>query len=289
MNHQYISIGIPIYNAEKFLDYAITSVLAQTHQNWELILIDDGSTDRSLEIAKKYEALDSRIKVISDGLNKKLPARLNQLIDESKYDYIARMDADDMMHPKRLETQLKFLENNPQFDLVSTGLISIDAGNKAYNYRHVPILLTRFPDPLKKYPITHPSVFAKKSWYLRNKYSTQYPRCEDFELWCRAISNQDFNMAVLPDLLLYYREEGNIDATKMINSYNDNFRVYTKYSGGFSIKRFFSLTVKKGIVIALDKVGKLQALSKLRNKQSPSIVLIKEHQEIINKIINMTA
>lgn len=285
MKESYISVGIPIYNAEKFLDYAITSVLAQTHQNWELILIDDGSTDNSLEIAKKYEALDSRIKVISDGLNKKLPARLNQLIDESKYDYIARMDADDMMHPKRLETQLKFLEDNPQFDLVSTGLVSIDADNLAYNYRHVPKMLTEFPNPLQAYPITHPSVFARKAWYLRNKYSTQYPRCEDFELWCRAISNQDFNMAILPDLLLYYREEGNIEASKMINSYNDGFRVYTKYYGGFDIKQFLKISLKKGVVVALDKAGKLQALSKLRNKQSPSMALIKKHQKVINSII----
>ena len=111
MNNQtYISIGIPIYNAEAYLEDAIKSILAQTHELWELILIDDGSTDASLTIAKRFAESDHRIKVISDGINKKLPARLNQLIEEANYDYIARMDADDLIHPDRLAIQLSFLE-----------------------------------------------------------------------------------------------------------------------------------------------------------------------------------
>ena len=124
-----ISIGIPFYNAEKYLEDAIFSVLAQTYEFWELILIDDGSSDNSLVIANMYAKKDSRIRVISDGMNKKLPYRLNQLIQESTGDFIARMDADDIMHPERLEKQLRFLETNKRYDLVSTGLVSIDNDN----------------------------------------------------------------------------------------------------------------------------------------------------------------
>ncbi|MCW1511070.1 glycosyltransferase family 2 protein, partial [Acinetobacter baumannii] len=97
-----ISIGIPFYNAENFLANAIQSVINQSFKDWELILVDDGSTDKSLDIAREFEKKDNRIKVISDGLNLKLPARLNQIITISKYDFIARMDADDIMHPDRL-------------------------------------------------------------------------------------------------------------------------------------------------------------------------------------------
>ena len=96
-----ISVGIPFYNSEKYLADAIKSVLAQTFQNWELILVDDGSTDNSLETAREFEKQDSRIRVISDGKNKKLPARLNQIIAESKGEYIARMDAESFAETNR--------------------------------------------------------------------------------------------------------------------------------------------------------------------------------------------
>ena len=139
-----LSVGIPFYNAEQYLDFAIQSVLAQSYENWELILLDDGSTDDSLRIANKFTKIDKRIRVISDGENKKLPYRLNQLITESKGDFFARMDADDLMHPNRLEKQLRFLENNTKYDLVSSGLISIDNANKVQGYRCVTELYDDF-------------------------------------------------------------------------------------------------------------------------------------------------
>ena len=159
-NQTYISIGIPIYNAEAYLEDAINSILAQTHELWELILIDDGSTDASLAIAKRFEEADHRIRVIADGINKKLPARLNQLIEEANYDYIARMDADDLIHPDRLAIQLSFLEKNPNYDLVSTGVVSIDNFNKVYGCRHVDQIYTEFKEIAAAYPIVHAAVLA---------------------------------------------------------------------------------------------------------------------------------
>lgn len=103
-----ITIGIPFYNAEAYLADAIKSVLAQTFKEWELILVDDGSSDNSLKIAKEFEKKDSRIRVISDGLNKKLPARLNQIINKARFNIIARMDADDLMDIERSEKQYFF-------------------------------------------------------------------------------------------------------------------------------------------------------------------------------------
>ena len=166
-----ISIGIPFYNAEKYLKFAIQSVITQSYQNWELILVDDGSSDNSLEVAQEFALKDARIRVICDGRNKKLPYRLNQLVVESKGEFIARMDADDVMHPERLEKQLAFLENNKNFDLVSSGLISINNFNQVKGYRCVSELYSDFNVPKLSYPIVHPSVMARKSWYLRNQYS----------------------------------------------------------------------------------------------------------------------
>lgn len=100
-----VYVGIPFYNAEKYLDYAIRSVLNQTYTNWKMTLIDDGSTDSSLALARKYTS-DTRVKVISDGRNKGLVYRLNELVKLSDCKYFVRMDADDIMHPQRLENNL---------------------------------------------------------------------------------------------------------------------------------------------------------------------------------------
>ncbi|MGP4732864.1 MULTISPECIES: glycosyltransferase family 2 protein [unclassified Psychrobacter] len=283
-SHAYISIGIPIYNAEAYLATAIKSIWAQTHELWELILIDDGSTDNSLAIAKQFEKVDSRIRVISDGYNKKLPARLNQLIDESKYDYIARMDADDLIHPDRLAIQINFLENNPSYDLVSTGVVSIDAQNKVYGCRHVDDLYAGFESVETAYPIVHASILAKKSWYERNRYNENYPRSEDYDLWCRAISKQDLRLAVLPDLLYYYREEGNLSLAKIVRSYKDSLTTYSEYKKT-NIVDSAKLEAKIGAVRLLDSLGLLQKIANKRNKITMSEELKDSHQAVVDGLV----
>lgn len=279
-----ITIGIPFYNSQQYLGYAIESVLSQTYENWELILVDDGSSDNSLAIANMYAENDSRIRVISDGRNKKLPYRLNQLIEESKGDFIARMDADDIMHPERLEKQLSFLETNKRYDLVSTGLVSIDNDNIVKGYRRVESLYDDISNIETSYPIVHPTVMARRSWFERNKYSEEYPRAEDFELWTRAISNSDFKMAVLPDLLLYYREEGNLSMDKILNTYSDVFKIYSSY---YPHKKFnlnaIKVNLKMLIVKGFHYSGNLQILASRRNSsfsEAESII----HQDILDKI-----
>lgn len=287
-NSLLVSVGIPFYNAQQYLGYAIESVLSQTHQNWKLILVDDGSSDNSLAIANSYAKKDSRIRVISDGKNMKLPYRLNQLIEESKGDFIARMDADDVMHPDRLEKQLNFLEDNKRYDLVSTGLISIDNYNIVKGYRKVESLYDDFTNIKTSYPIVHPSVMARRSWFERNKYSEKYPRAEDFELWTRAISNNDFKMAVLPSLLLYYREEGNLSKTKLINSYKDILKIYNKYySGKNSNINFLKTNIKISIVKFLSLSGNLQKLAVRRNSCFASGEEQDSIQYLLNKIIKV--
>ena len=281
-----ITIGIPIYNAEKYLADAIKSVLVQTYRCWELILVDDGSSDRSLQIAHDFSAKDKRIRVISDGENKKLPYRLNQLIDESKGFFIVRMDADDIMHPERLEIQLRFLEENKEYDLVSTGLISINSGNLVKGFRHVGMLYSDFTKPKLSYPIVHPSVMARKSWFERNQYSERYPRAEDFELWTRSIINNDFRMAVLPDLLLYYREEGNLSIVKIINSYNDTKKIYSKYHSKNALdKEILKLNLKILAAKIFYYTGNLQKLANRRNKKFDHVDL-ENYQKLLNQVVS---
>lgn len=283
----YISIGIPIYNAENYVADAIKSVLAQSYPYWELILVDDGSSDNSLRIAQDFECSDSRIRVISDGENRKLPYRLNQLIQASKGEFIARMDADDIMHPDRLKIQIEFLNQNNNYDLVSSGLVSIDSKNKVKGFRCVEKLFDDFTLLKLNYPIVHPSIMARRSWFERNKYSEKYPRAEDFELWTRAIVSHDFKMAVLPDLLLYYREEGNLSKDKIINSYQDLLRIYINYSKKeFSIV-FLKMYLKIFIVNLMFYTGNLQKIAKRRNKFFKHAEIESDFQKTLDNIVGI--
>lgn len=267
----FVSIGIPFFNAEKYLALCIESVLAQTHENWELILIDDGSTDKSLEIALSYK--DKRIKVISDKLNRKLPARLNEIIEIAQYDYIARMDADDIMSPVRIQKQLEYLINHPNIDLVSTSLYSISNNNKLNGVR-----TCRLTSPTKKQVllgnsgIVHASLLVKKEWYKRNKYNEKIYTAQDYELWVSAMVNNDLKVGFLKDYLYYYREEDNVTKKKMIYSYKTQIKVIKKYYKGIlSFDEYILTLIKIYIKIFITYIfyylSIMEIIYKLRNKE----------------------
>ena len=124
-NRPAVTVGMPFRNPGPFLEYAVRSLFAQTFDDWELVLIDDGSTDESVKLAAGID--DARVRLIRDGRALGLVPRLNQVIDLSRGRYIARMDADDMIHPHRLSAQLEFLEKNTGTDVVDSGAVILDA------------------------------------------------------------------------------------------------------------------------------------------------------------------
>lgn len=199
-----VSIGMPVFNCEKTLEPALNSILNQTYQNWELFLIDDGSQDKTLDIADSFK--DSRIKIIADGLNQQLPNRLNQAIDLSKGKYFARMDGDDISYPQRLQIQVSYLENHPQIDLLTTGCITFSGngnprGKNSQERSHSKIC--RYP--WKDFGLTHPTWMGKLSWFRKYKYSPQAIRMEDQEILLR--SYQSSNFTTISNILLGYRVE----------------------------------------------------------------------------------
>ncbi|KND19543.1 hypothetical protein AFK20_10745 [Enhydrobacter aerosaccus] len=205
----FISVGIPFFNAEQFLSKAIESVISQSYDNWELLLLDDGSNDGSLEIAKRFEQHDNRVKVFSDGKNKGLGARLNELAILSNGEYIARMDADDIMHPKRLETQLQILKDNPSIDVLGTNAYVIDENNLVFGMRY-----RENSGMTKVEHFIHPTIMAKKQWFVDNPYDEKAIRIEDAELWYRTKLISNFMMTNEP--LLFYREFGSYYYPKYI-------------------------------------------------------------------------
>lgn len=285
-----ISIGIPIYNAEDFLADAINSIIAQSYTNWELILIDDGSKDKSLEIAKTFESQDNRIRVISDGVNKKLPARLNQIIYEANGDYIARMDADDMVHSERLAKQLDFLQSNPEFDLVSTSLISIKNNNEIIGIRtYLPKQITKKDALLGQAGIVHASILAKKSWYQRNLYNEVNALAEDYELLLTAAINNDLKVGFLPEYLYYYREESSATKKKMLKGYNTQMQIISKYYNSILSEKDYQnimrkFAAKKMIVNIADAMKMMHIILNRRSKREVSTVIRNEYEKQLNII-----
>lgn len=254
----YISIGIPFYNAEKYLEDAICSILAQTHIHWELLLVDDGSTDSSLLLAKRYAEKDKRIRVLSDGKNKKLPYRLNQIIDESKYDYIARMDADDLISSTRLEKQVNYLYNSDNIDLISTGILSLKNDLTLVGYRNTPSekLINQSDAVIGTTGIIHASVMARKSWYRRNRYNEANLLAEDYELWLNAFLKDDLRVGFIEEPLYYYREEQSITLKKLLKAYNTQIAIINSLSKEY-ISSFDKLKYTSKIKIKITIVKSL--------------------------------
>ncbi|QIO04551.1 glycosyltransferase family 2 protein [Acinetobacter shaoyimingii] len=287
MMSKYVSIGIPFYNAEKFFSDAIQSVLYQTYQNWELILIDDGSTDKSLEIANRFAEKDSRIRVISDGQNRKLPARLNQLIELSQYDYIARMDADDLMHPERLEQQIRYMSEH-DIDVLGTSYYTIDKNNQVVDKRIFDIQSFTKKDFFNgNYYICHPSILAKKAWYLKNKYNENADRAEDYELWLRSVLNNDFNTHILPTPLMFYREDGSISKTKLVNSYKTTLAIFHLHKKKFTASEYFYVYLRNMTKIFLVSHLYSDAFEKyLLKRRSTTNSLDQSDKEDLNQKIS---
>lgn len=285
-----VSVGIPIYNAEKFLENAIKSVLNQTFQDFELILIDDGSTDNSLEIARNFEKMDSRIRVIHDGQNKRLPDRLNQLILESKFDLIARMDADDIMHPERLERQVDLLRNS-SYDLVSTSYFTINSKDRVVSSRIITKEELKLDDfLLGNYYILHPSILAKKSWYLEHLYDPYFDRAEDYELWFRSKLSNTLNIKIMKDSLMFYREEGSVSKSKQLNSYYSTNKILDTYKDCLSGFSFTKAKIRNNLKIIIFKLFYSKAfesyLVKRRNKFNPDSESLESAQKILNDILS---
>lgn len=199
-----VSIGIPFYNAQDFLEQAILSVLNQDYKSFELLLIDDGSTDKSLDIAYRFQ--DERIKVIHDGQNKGLSARLNELVALSIGEYFVRMDADDIMFPQRISRQLAYLQQHNEVDVVGCSAVTIDIKNKITGIICYPEHPNNISNVIKHQCFIHPSIMAKRSWFVQNPYDEGAIRMEDYNLWMRTFSKYRFYNIVEP--LLFYRVSG---------------------------------------------------------------------------------
>lgn len=218
MDDPVVSIAIPVYNGEKFLRMAIQSVLNQTYKKWILFLINDGSTDDSLIIMQEFAAKDNRIKIINDGCNRGLVSRLNQSIALAETKYYARMDADDIMHIKRIEEQVSFLDKNPKIDVLGTSIMTIDSRNS---------IIGSGLSCGKVDHLIHPTIMGRTNWFKSNPYMKWALRAEDTELWFRTSCRSSFWALDKP--LLFYREFGVTTLRKCLQSQKTLILIYANY------------------------------------------------------------
>lgn len=221
-----LTVGLPFFNNEHTLANAVKSVLSQSFTDWEMILIDDGSTDGSVEIAAAMTKIDSRISLVSDGMNRGLITRLNQIIGMAKGEFIARMDADDMMLPEKLQSQMEILMKNKQIDVIDTAAYTINEKDEPTGLRGTEDIATERKQVIKNVLLFHPTVIAKTSWFKLNLYSSDFLRAEDYELWNRAFDNTVFYRIKKP--LFLYRE-GNVNVKNYILSMRSVRKIIKRY------------------------------------------------------------
>lgn len=199
-----ISVILPVYNGERFLREAIESILNQTFKDFELILVNDGSTDRSEEIMKSYQ--DHRIVRLDNGENLGLSKSYNRAIERARGEYIARMDADDVSDPKRLERQLSFLKRHPHVDIVGSGIVFIDENGQSRGQKHPQEdhALIKFSS-LFSTPMMHPTIMGKTSVFKTYHYNEGLHNSEDYELWSRLLFESKTHFANIWEQLLKYR------------------------------------------------------------------------------------
>ena len=232
-----ISVIMSVYNGENYLKEAIESVINQTFQNWELLVIHDCSKDSTLEILEEFSKKDSRIKIHTNEVNLKLPSSLNKAISLSTGKYIARMDADDICLPQRFEKQFKFMEENSHVQLsscrfltVKNGVYQLGGAGARCDSDAIDAML------LMANPILHPGVFARAEVFKQFNYDTSLTCTEDLELWTRLALNKQ-KMQILPEYLLIYRlHDKQITSTTLERQHTEVLKIQNKYYSALADK-----------------------------------------------------
>lgn len=200
-----VSVVMPLYNAKQYLVPAIESILSQTLKNFELILINDASTDKTLRIINKFKKKDKRIRVINNRKNLRMAQSLNLGIEAAESDIIARMDQDDIAFPDRLIAQYTFLKKHPKVAVVGNDIILIDEDDEVIGKRTYPTTSKGLKKIMFRYsPFAHPTVMFRKNALKKiGGYSNDKHPCEDIDLWFRLGKRYEF--ASIPQFLLKYR------------------------------------------------------------------------------------
>ncbi len=234
-----VSIITPMFNSETYISETVNSVLNQTYTNWELLLIDDGSIDRTLEIAGTLASKHANIKLLKNPINQGAAISRNKGITESKGDYIAFLDADDMWKPEKLEKQISFMTNErcnvcfSSYELINENEQPLHKTVKA-----LPVLT--YQKLLKSNYIGNLTGIYNAE--VLGKITTPNLRKrQDWLLWLEAIKKSGKPAKSLSEPLAYYRVRENSMSSNKFNLLKYNYWVYKKGLGFSTVKSFYHL------------------------------------------------
>ncbi len=222
-----ISVVMSVKNGMPYLENAVNSILNQSYKNFEFIIVDDASDDNTpnfLNIIK-----DNRVILIKNKKSLGLAASLNKSLRIAKGEYIARMDADDISLPNRIEIQVNFMNNHKTVDLCGTWVALIDQNNNKIGKIHYPISDKEIKKTLRKItPLIHPTwLIRSKVFHKLNGYNSDWDFVEDYEFLLRA---RKFKMANIPQELLLWRSVSSRRSKQDIQKmYLKNFQLKLKY------------------------------------------------------------
>lgn len=250
-----ISVVLPVYNCKEYINDSVQSILKQTYKNFELIIVDDGSDDGTLDILNNFK--DKRIRLYKNKYNRGLIYSLNRALNKSKGQFIARMDADDICELNRFQKQINYLNKNIEISVVGSAITLIDNNNRVnqkYLYPH--------NDNLIKWSmffscsVCHPSVMIRSDVFKKiNMYSLKAKFAEDYDLWFRLIKKK-YKFSNLQDSLLKLRKhKRNIS----IENFNAHFLMGARISHKI-IQYNFKFAKKKDfkIIKCIFSLGKYQ-------------------------------
>lgn len=242
-----VSIIMSEYNTPEYLlRNSIQSILDQTYTNFEFIIINDGSSKLIHEIA--HEVNDPRIKVFDNEKNMGLPYSLNRAIDISKNEYILRMDTDDIALPNRVETMIKYMNQNPEYSVVGGSVILYD-DEKSYGTIINDIEVDKNVLMKRIVPI-HPTVIMKKSHILEVGGYPQYNRSEDLALWCELLL-ANHKIRIIPAIVLKYHLSDADYKKRTIKTRKDELVVRYKYYRLFNATFLQKLSILKSVLAGL--------------------------------------
>jgi len=206
MDNPAVSVIMPAFNAERFIDEAIRSILSQTFRDFEFLIIDDGSSDRTPAILAEYARKDPRIRVLRNEQNAGIVVSLNRGLAEARGRYVARQDADDTSFPNRIERQVAFLDEHPGVVAVTSEVLEIDAEGRTLraSRRRGDAVSVAWRLLFHNYFYPHSAVtFRLAPVRELGGYREAFRHCEDYDLWTRLAEVGD--LVILPDTLLRYR------------------------------------------------------------------------------------
>ena len=277
MNNPLISVLMSAYNAEKFIARAIQSILSQSYTNFEFIIIDDGSTDKTSQIIQSFT--DNRIIFIDKQQNFGLVPAPNHGLNIAKGEYIARMDADDESLPERFNLQIDFMEKNQDIYVLGTAMFRV-GNNKKKRLMKTPALHAQCLNELVVGPCCfHPTVMIRKTAINNIRYDQKYRYAEDYKLWIDLAWNGAKFANLQTPLLNYHWHDNNVSIIKkneQLESARTAQKEYMAYFLGNGAEGYAEL------LFDADKPVSLQELSKFyniieKNKKRPMLRFFRRH------------